>query len=205
MSVKDMLAKKLKFSEMRRYRRIPLALPVKAVVNGIDEHQGQLVNISPGDLAIRSDADVVVGDAAVLYIDSLDVIEGRIIRKLPDGFALSFLLSRRRRTLLTEQLILKSNPDLVDGMKDRRQSPRHTVGDQRMVCRLPNGSSLFVRVIDMSVNGIAVEAPRKPAVGCGIHVGRMAGIVIRHTPRGFVVVYDRQEKNKATDLRIIEA
>jgi len=156
MSVKDMLAKKLKFSEMRRYRRIPLALPVKAVVNGIDEHQGQLVNISPGDLAIQSDADVVVGDAAVLYIDSLDVIEGRIIRKLPDGFALSFLLSRRRRTLLTEQLILKSNPDLVDGMKDRRQSPRHTVGDQRMVCRLPNGSSLFVRVIDMSVNGIAV-------------------------------------------------
>ena len=205
MSVKDMLARKLKFNEMRRYRRMALDLPVKVVVNGIDEYEGRLLNISPGDLAVKVEADVVAGDAVVLYIETLDVIEGRIVRSLPDGFAVSFLLSRRRRALLTEQLMLKTNPGMTDGLDDRRQTPRHNAGDQRMVCRLPDGASLFVRVIDMSVDGIAVEAPRKPSVGTAIHVGRMAGIVVRHTPRGFVVVYERQRKDDATQLRVVKA
>lgn len=204
MLAKDMLAKKYKSSEMRRYQRIPLDLPVKAVINGIDDFDGQLVNISLGDLAIKTDAHVVIGDAAILYIETLDVIEGRIIRLLPDGFTLSFLLSRRRRKTLTDQLMAKANPNLLDSLDNQRASPRHVVGDQRMVCRLSNGASLFVRVIDMSVNGIAVEAPRKPDIGTSIHVGRMAAIVFRHTARGFVAVYQHSAQEQKPELRVIE-
>jgi hypothetical protein len=95
------LAKTLNKSDNRRFQRIPLDLPARIVINGIDEVDGQLVNISPGDLAVKVNARVVKGDAAVVYVSGLDVIEGRIVRTFPDGFALSFLLSRRRRTLLT--------------------------------------------------------------------------------------------------------
>ncbi|MCA8889218.1 MAG: PilZ domain-containing protein [Parvularculaceae bacterium] len=188
-----MLTRKNQKSELRRYRRVPLDLPARVIVNGIDEYDGRLVNISPGDLAVRVNANVVVGDAAVLYISGLDVIEGRIARVTPDGFALSFLLSRRRRALLTEQLMLQVNPAFAEGLSDRRTAPRHPSHDHRMVCRLPSGGSLFVRVIDMSVDGVSVESPRKPAVGTQIHVGRMRAIVMRHTPRGFVAVYEKGE------------
>ena len=178
-------------SEQRRYRRIPLDLPARIVVNGIDEFDGRLVNISPGDLSVTVDARAVKGDAAVIYVSGLDVIEGRIVRTFPDGFALSFLLSRRRRALLTEQLMLRANPNFVAGLTDRRSAPRHPTAEQRMVCRLPDGGSLFVRVLDHSVDGASVESPRKPAVGSSIHIGRQRAIILRHTPRGFVAVYER--------------
>ena len=65
-----------------------------------------------------------------------------------------------------------------------------------MVCRLPGGGSLFVRVLDQSVDGVSVESPRKPAIGSAIHVGRQRAIILRHTPRGFVAVYERAVVNK---------
>jgi len=194
-------------TEQRRYRRIPLDLPARIIVNGIDEYDGRLLNISPGDLSVTVAANVVKGDAAVIYVSGLDVIEGRIVRTFPDGFALSFLLSRRRRTLLTEQLMLRANPGFSAGLTDRRSAPRHPVAEQRMVCRLPDGGSLFVRILDQSVGGVSVESPRKPAVGSPIHVGRQRAIVLRHTPRGFVAVYEHpgveSESKPAPKLRAV--
>lgn len=189
-------------AEQRRFKRIALDLPARIIVNGIDEYDGRLVNISPGDLAVTVDARIAKGDAAVIYVSGLDVIEGRIARTFPDGFALSFLLSRRRRTLLTEQLMLRANGTIAAGLSDRRSAPRHPGAEQRLVCRLPDGGSLFVRTLDMSVDGISVEAPRKPAVGSAIHVGRQKAIVIRHTARGFVAMYERAAQGAlAPDLR----
>lgn len=189
-------------AEQRRFKRIALDLPARIIVNGIDEYDGRLVNISPGDLAVTVDARIAKGDAAVIYVSGLDVIEGRIARTFPDGFALSFLLSRRRRTLLTEQLMLRANGSIAAGLSDRRSAPRHPGAEQRLVCRLPDGGSLFVRTLDMSVDGISVESPRKPAVGSAIHVGRQKAIVIRHTARGFVAMYERAVQGAgAPDLR----
>jgi len=178
-------------ADARRYRRMRLDLPAQIVVNAVDEYEGRLLNISPGDMALISNAKVRVGDAAVITIDGLDVIETTVARKFPDGFAVSFLLSKRRRALLTEQLMLRANPEFAEGLGDRRSSPRHPAGDARTVCRLEDGSSLFVKIIDTSVNGAAVDASRRPEIGASIHVGRRRGVVTRHTPRGFVVVYDR--------------
>ncbi len=189
-------------AEQRRFKRIALDLPARIIINGIDEYDGRLVNISPGDLAVTVNAPFVKGDAAVIYVSGLDVIEGRIARTFPDGFALSFLLSRRRRALLTEQLMLRANGAIAAGLADRRSAPRHPGAEQRLVCRLPDGGSLFVRTIDMSVDGISVESPRKPAVGSAIHVGRQKAIVMRHTARGFVAVYERAAQSaSASDLR----
>lgn len=183
-------------SEQRRFRRIPLDLPARIIVNGIDEYDGRLINISPGDLSVQVGARVIKGDAAVVYVSGLDVIEGRIVRTFPDGFALSFILSRRRRALLTEQLMLRANPAFAAGLSDRRTAPRHPAAEQRMVCRLPDGGSLFVRVLDQSVDGVSVESPRKPAVGSSIHVGRQRAIVVRHTSRGFVAIYEASAVDK---------
>ncbi|MGF1544368.1 MAG: hypothetical protein ACFB00_07705 [Parvularculaceae bacterium] len=185
--------------ELRRFRRVALDLPARIVVNGIDDYQGRLVNISPGDLAVALDAPIggpdgaaiVTGDAAVVSVADLDMFEGRIVRMLPDGFALSFRLPRVRRTKLTEKLMLRANARVADGLGDRRSEPRHRSGDQRTVCRLADGASLFVRILDQSVGGVAVESTRKPPLGSEIHVGRQRGAVIRHTPRGFVVMFER--------------
>lgn len=177
-------------NDARRYRRISLDLPARIVINAVDEYEGRLLNISPGDMALITEAKAVVGDAAIIHIDGLDVIETTVARLFPDGFAVSFLLSKRRRNLLTEQLMLRANPDFADGLADRRNALRHREGASRLICRLADGTSLFVSVVDTSVNGVSVDARRRPPVGSPIHVGRRRGVIVRHTPRGFVVVYE---------------
>jgi len=58
-----------------------------------------------------------------------------------------------------------------------------------------------VTIVDSSVSGVSVDARRRPPIGSPIHVGRRAGVIVRHTPRGFVVVYETHatEPAKATD------
>lgn len=193
-------------NELRRYRRIALDLPARIVVNSIDEYEGRLVNISPGDLAVKAKTKAVVGDAAVVSIKGLDIIEGRIARIMPDAFALSFMLSKRRRTILVEQLMLHANADHAAGLNDRRSTPRHFVGEQRMACRLPDGTSLFVRVLDRSVDGVSVDSPRRPPVGSDILIGRTRSVVIRHTLRGFVAVYEpNAQRSNPPRLRAVQS
>lgn len=191
-------------SELRRYRRVPIDLPARAIINGVNETQGKLINIAPGDLAIRSNAKARVGDAVTVFVTGLDVLEGTVARVFPDGFAISFRLSRVRRALLTERLMEIVNPKLAEGLRDRRTAPRHPMKSRRMVCRMPDGTSLFVRVLDMSVDGVALEATKRPPVGGDIHVGRMRGIVARHTARGFVVVYDHSGGRAAPGTATVE-
>lgn len=186
-------------SDARRYQRISLNLPAKIVINAVDEYEGRLLNMSPGDMALICDAKVVIGDAAVIHIDGLDVIESTVARTFPDGFATSFLLSKRRRNLLTEQLMLRANPEFADGLGDRRATLRHRDNTARTVCRLADGSSLFVTIVDTSVNGVSVDARRRPAIGSPIHVGRRRGVVVRHSPRGFVVVYEATSVETETE------
>ena len=180
----------------RRYQRIKLNLPANIIVNAVDEYDAELLNISPGDLAVLSDAKTTQGDAVVITIKGLDVIEGTVARLFPGGFAVSFKLSRRRRTMLTEKLMLKSNPDFIEHLGDRRESLRHRDGNTRTVCRLADGASLYVKILDRSVDGVAVEATRRPEIGANIHVGRRSGVVIRHTPRGFVVIFEQMQSNE---------
>ena len=190
-------------ADARRYRRISLDLPASITVNATDEYEGRLLNISPGNLAVISNAKVVEGDAVILRIKGLDEIEATVMRVLPDGFAAAFLLSRRRRVKLTEQLMLRANEQYKDGLEDRRGALRHRGAPSRAACRLADGASLFVKILDTSLDGVSVEAPRRPPIGSEIHVGRRRGVVIRHTPRGFVVVYDAQDSGEDTILRAV--
>lgn len=193
-------------NDARRYQRISLNLPARIVVNATEEYEGRLLNISPGDMALICDATVVVGDAAVIHIDGLDVIESTVARTFPDGFATSFLLSKRRRNLLIEQLMLKANPEFADGLGDRRAGGlRHRDNGSRASCRLADGTSLFVTIVDTSVNGVSVDARRRPPIGSAIHVGRRRGVIVRHTPRGFVVVYDNAGETAEAPKPVLRA
>ncbi|MEL6113335.1 MAG: PilZ domain-containing protein [Pseudomonadota bacterium] len=176
--------------EQRRYQRIALNMPAEVVINSIDIVPATLVNVSPGGLALICDAPVQTGDTVIVYAQGLDILPGRVVRHLPDGFAASLILSRSHRKKLIEQLFMQTNEDYRDRVNERRATPRHGQGDQRNVCRLADGTGLYVKIIDMSVNGAAVDCLRKPAIGSAIRLAQRQGIVVRHTPRGFAIVFD---------------
>ena len=74
---------------------------------------------------------------------------------------------------------------------------------RRAVCRLEDGTALYVKILDVSVDGVAVDAPRRPAVGSVIHIGRQKGVIGRHTPRGFVVFYETAASQELPILRAV--
>ncbi|MEM1192428.1 MAG: PilZ domain-containing protein [Pseudomonadota bacterium] len=184
--------------DQRRYQRIALNMPAEVVINSIDIVPATLVNVSPGGLAVICETPVQTGDTVIVYARGLDILPGRVVRHLPDGFAASLILSRSHRKKLIEQLFLQTNTDYREKVSERRATPRHGQGDQRNVCRLTDGTGLYVKIIDMSVNGAAVDCLRKPAIGSAIRLAQRQGIVVRHTPRGFAIVFDdipqRQDK-----------
>ncbi len=190
-------------SDGRRYRRISLNLPAQITINAVDEHEGRLLNISPGDMALIADTKAVQGDAVIVRIKDLDIIVGTVARTFPDGFAISFILSKKRRMLLTEQLMMLSNQLFSEGLEDRRSTPRHRQSGARTISRLEDGTSLYVRIIDMSVSGASVDSPRRPPIGSEIHIGRRRGIIVRHTPRGFVIVFEAQTDKAQPILRAV--
>ena len=190
-------------SEKRLYRRVGLQLPVQVTVNAIDNYDGRLINISPGGLAVESDAVIEIGDAVTATITDLDVIEGVVARTLPDGFSMSYRLSRSRRVALTEQILLRTNPSIAKDLSDRRRTVRHQATQSKTTCRLADGTALILKILNRSVDGMSVEASRRPPVGSEIIIGTRHGVIARHTPRGFVVIFNKETQAPERILKAI--
>ncbi len=173
----------------RRFRRVALSKPAEIVINAIDIVPGIIINASAGDAAIACETKVDLGDKVIVYVPDLDILPSRVTRLTQDGFAVRLTLNKTRREKLAEQLFLHLNTSFANS-EERRATPRHFQGDARTVCSLPDGQCLFVKVIDMSVNGAAVDSFRRPAVGARIRLSQRQGIVTRHTPRGFAIAFD---------------
>lgn len=53
------------------------------------------------------------------------------------------------------------------------------------------GQSIPVRVVDISVSGVGLEASELPPIGARIEIGRRAGKVVRHFNGGLAVEFHR--------------
>ena len=189
-------------TENRRYRRVSAELPADVTINTTTRHACTVLNISPGDLFLQGKLDAVIGDAVVIRIHGLDVIEGSVARVLPDGVAVSYILSKKRQTNLIEKLTIQANKSFSKGLDDRRSSLRHRQTGKHTVCRLEDGTSLFAKIIDVSPESMSLDVGRRPELGSVIHVGRERGTVVRHTPRGFIFVLDAEQGSEQTEDKL---
>jgi len=62
---------------------------------------------------------------------------------------------------------------------------------------LSDGVEILCRVLDMSLISANIEASHKPDIGTKIRVGRADGTVVRLTPDGFAVVFDKDDNGEA--------
>jgi hypothetical protein len=178
--------------ERRRHQRVKVNLLGRYMLADYREFPCQVVDMSPGGMAVVAPVAGVPGERVIAYVDHLGRLEGKIARLLDNGFAMSIAATTRKRDKLAAQLTWLANRQILNLPEDRRHGrfvPRNT--SARLI--LQNGTNITCRVIDLSASGaaIAIAPDLLPPVGSPITIGKTPGRVVRHIENGFAIEFQR--------------
>jgi hypothetical protein len=177
-------------SEGRRYQRVKVDLLGRYMLEDRREFPCQVVDMSPGGMAVIAPQCGKLGERVVAYIDHVGRLEGMIARIYPSGFSMSISASQRKRDKLAAQLTWLANRNILDLPEDRRHQ-RVAARDQTTTVRTEAGGEEKCRIADLSVSGVAVITDNRPPIGSSVRVGKAPGRVVRHLESGFAVEFTR--------------
>jgi hypothetical protein len=178
-------------SENRRYQRVKVDLLGRYMLEDRREFPCQVINMSPGGLALIAPACGRLGERVVAYVDHVGRLEGLIARVFPSGFSMTIAASQRKRDKLAAQLTWLANRHILDTPEDRRHQ-RSASRDQMVTLTLADGSDEQCSIVDLSVSGVAVVSLHRPPLGSAVRVGKAPGRVVRHLDNGFAVECSRR-------------
>ena len=178
--------------ERRRFQRVKVNLLGRYMLEDRREFPCQVINMSPGGMAVVAPVIGMPGERVIAYVDHLGRLEGKIARTIDNGFAMTISASPRKRDKLAAQLTWLANQHILNLPEDRRHgrfTPRNPMA--RMI--LPNGNNVAVRVVDLSQSGaaIAIGPDLLPPIGAMVTIGKTQGRVVRHVDDGFAVEFTR--------------
>ena len=176
--------------ERRRFQRVRVNLLGRYMLADRREFPCQVVNMSPGGMALIAPVAGTPGERVIAYVDHLGRLEGHIARTFQNGFAMTIGASARKRDKLAAQLTWLANRHILGLPEDRRHGrivPRNPLG--RLI--MPNGVNIGCRIIDVSESGAAVATDQRPAIGALVTLGKVQGRVVRHLEDGFAIEFTR--------------
>ena len=174
--------------ERRRFQRVKVHLLGRYMLPDRREFPCQIINMSPGGLALLAPGIGNVGDRVIAYLDHIGRVEGRITRIIDNGFAMTVGATARKRDKLAAQLTWLANRKILNLPEDRRHDrivPRNPIA--RLT--LADGRVMNCRIIDLSLSGAGVSAEFKPEVGSQLMLGTVQGHVVRHLEEGFAIEF----------------
>ncbi|WP_040771674.1 PilZ domain-containing protein [Rhodopseudomonas sp. B29] len=178
--------------ERRRYQRVKVHLLGRYMLPDRREYPCQVINMSPGGVAMLAPGIGNVGDRVVAYLDHIGRVEGKITRMIDNGFAMTVGATPRKRDKLAAQLTWLANRDILNLPEDRRHDrivPRNPIA----ILTLEDGSRMSCRIIDMSRSGAAIAAEQKPPMNSQVLLGRVQARVVRHLEEGFALEFIHEQ------------
>jgi hypothetical protein len=178
--------------ERRRHQRVKVNLLGRYMLADRREFPCQVVDMSPGGMALIAPVVGQPGERVIAYVDHLGRLEGTIARTIENGFAMTIAATPRKRDKLAAQLTWLANRHILNLPEDRRHG-RFTPRNPAARLILPNGRNVGCRVIDLSQSGAAVAlAPDlRPDVGAAVTIGKTTGRVVRHIENGIAIEFTR--------------
>ncbi len=176
--------------ERRRFQRVRVNLLGRYMLADRREFPCQVVNMSPGGMALIAPVAGAAGERIIAYVDHLGRLEGHIARTFQNGFAMTIAATARKRDKLAAQLTWLANRHILGLPEDRRHgriAPRNPAG--RLI--MPNGLNIGCRIIDVSQSGAAIATDQRPAIGALVTLGKVQGRVVRHLEDGFAIEFTR--------------
>ena len=175
--------------ERRRFQRVKVHLLGRYMLPDRREFPCQIINMSPGGLALLAPGIGNVGDRVIAYLDHIGRVEGKITRIIDNGFAMTVGATARKRDKLAAQLTWLANRDILNLPEDRRHGrimPRGPIAH----CDAQTAPATC-RIIDMSLSGAAIATEKRPALGMLVMLGKVQGRVVRKLEEGFALEFIR--------------
>ena len=174
--------------ERRRFQRVKVHLLGRYMLSDRREFPCQVINMSPGGLAMLAPGLGNIGERVVAYLDHVGRVEGKITRLLDNGFAMTVNATPRKRDKLAAQLTWLANRQILNLPEDRRHDrivPRNPMS----ILKFDDGRAMACRIMDLSLSGAALAAEIKPLVGEPVTLGRVQARVVRHLEEGFAIEF----------------
>ncbi|MDH6232915.1 hypothetical protein M2281_003514 [Mesorhizobium soli] len=191
-------------AEKRNFQRVRINIYGRFMLEDRTEHPCQVIDMSPGNAALRCETTGQPGEKVIAYLDHIGRIEGVIARILPDGFAMTVIASDRKRDKLAAQLTWLANKHELALPEDRRHervAPRNPMS----TLHLNDGRQYRCRIIDLSLSGAALEIDVKPAIGVQVTLGTMRGQVVRHFDEGVAIEFAVVQRPETLDMEFNRA
>jgi hypothetical protein len=177
-------------AERRRFQRVKVNLLGRYMMADRREFPCQVVNMSPGGIAVIAPVTGAPSERIIAYVDHLGRLEGYIARVFQNGFAMTISATARKRDKLAAQLTWLANRQVLSLPEDRRHgrvTPRNPIA--RLI--MPNGLNVSCRIVDVSESGAGVATDQRPPVGALVTLGKVQGRVVRYLEDGFAVEFTR--------------
>jgi hypothetical protein len=177
-------------ADRRRHQRVKVHVTGRYMLESRREYPCHTIDMSPGGVALAAPAPGGIGERVIVYLDQIGRVEGKIARLLPDGFAINFSATVRKRDKLAAQLTWLANRHIL-GLPEDRRHDRIQPKIPRTVLTLPDGRKVVARLSDASTSGAGITTDIDLAMGLRIIVGKLPATVVRKYEGGFAVEFGR--------------
>ena len=174
--------------ERRRHARVKLALLGRYMLEDRREFPCQTIDVSVGGLSVTAPVRGAVGERVVAYFDAMGRIEGHIVRHLEFGFAMTANMPAMKREKLVNQLTWLANRKVL-GLPEDRRHERIVPNEVSTTIRLPDGTLIPAKIVDISVSGAAVTSTAQAPMGTMLHIGRRPARVVRCFDHGMALEF----------------
>lgn len=174
--------------DRRRHSRVNVHVFGRFMMADKREYPCQVVNMSPGGIAMLSPIEGEPGERVVVYLDNLGRIEGEIVRPITGGFAMRINATPHKREKIANLLTWMANQKEL-GLPDERRHARVAPRNPFSHLTMPDGTVQECRVLDVSLSGASIAMTDRPPIGMPITLGVMSGVIVRHHDQGIGVQF----------------
>lgn len=181
--------------ERRRFQRVKVNLLGRYMLADRREYPCQVVNMSPGGMALIAPVVPQTGERVIAYIDHVGRLEGVCTRHFENGFASTIGATLRKRDKLAAQLTWLANRGML-GLPEDRRHERLAPRNPRAMLVTEDGQEHEVRIIDVSLSGAAMQTALQLPIGSPVTLGKTAARIVRHFDKGVAVEFNRPQNQE---------
>ncbi len=177
-------------ADQRRYPRYAVSLPGRFMRSDKLDYPCRLKDISVVEAEMTTSTVLLVGEHLIVYLLHLGGLEGDVVRRTEDGFAMCIAATQRKRDKLAAQIKRLSSQGEISGAEER-VFPRRPVNEIAKLVLL-DGTMLDCPMLDVSRSGASIVTPIRPPLGTEVILANQRAIVVRHHDEGVAIEFLNQ-------------